>query len=116
MTDPERHRPTRIVNPLGMRVLVRVLPSDQRSAAGLYLPANVAAKGSDACYGEVLEVARARSDDDEEGGNISGIPAGAYVLFEPEAGFRVPWDEQLRIVDTKDVLATVTEIAPEASH
>jgi co-chaperonin GroES (HSP10) len=95
---------------------VRVLPADQRSPAGLYLPANVAAKGTDACYGEVLEVARTRPGDEETGDNISGIPAGAFVLFSPDTGFRVPWDEQLRLVDTKDVLATVTEIAPDAAH
>jgi co-chaperonin GroES (HSP10) len=99
-----------------MRVLVRLLPGDQRSPTGLFLPSTVAPNGKDAVYGEVIEVARAKPDEEDDGANVSGIPAGAFVLFAPEAGFRVPWDEQLRVVDTKDVLATVTEIAPEAAH
>lgn len=117
MADEPRHRPTRLIHPVGMRILVRLLAADDRSAAGLYLPANVAEKGTLACYGEVLEVARAKGEEeDDDGSNVSGIPQGAIVLWKPEAGVRVPWDEQLRLVDTKDVLATVTEIAPSAAH
>jgi hypothetical protein len=29
---------------------------------------------------------------------------------------RVPWDERLRILDVKDVLATVEEITDEEAH
>ena len=53
MASDERHHPTRLINPLGMRVLVRLLPRDERSKAGLYLPANVTEEGTDALYGEV---------------------------------------------------------------
>jgi chaperonin GroES len=103
--------PTRVVNPLGMRVLVRLLPNDERSKGGLYLPATVTDQATDALYGEVLAVARATPEDKDsiEGANISGIPDGARVLFAPQAGFRVPWDDSLRLVDTKDVLAVVEE-------
>ena len=118
MSDTNRHRPTRVVCPLGPRVLVRIIPPDDRSSAGLYLPANVAESGTDALYGEVLEVARATSiDPDEmEGVNVSGIPDGSKVLFSPEAGFRVPWDDRLRLVETRNVLAVVEEVKPEEAH
>ncbi len=107
-----------MISPLGMRILVRLIPPDQRSNSGLYLPANLAAEGTDALYGEVLEVARAEPEDSEAiaGQNISGIPDGSRVLFAPEAGFRIPWDESLRLVETKHVLAVVEEIRPEEAH
>lgn len=116
MTDDVRHRPTRLIHPLGMRVLVRILAADERSASGLYLPATVTSKGTDALYGEVLDVARAKPEDEDDGDNVSGIPQGAFVLIRPDAGVRVPWDESLRLVDSKDVLATITEIAPSEAH
>ena len=39
MSDGERHHPIRVIQPMGMRVLVRVLPGDERTASGLYVPA-----------------------------------------------------------------------------
>ena len=118
MSDRERHNPTRVICPLGLRVLVRIIPPDQRSQTGLYLPAGVGEKGVDALYGEVLEVARASTIDeaDMEGPNVSGIPDGSRILFAPETGFRVPWDDSLRLVDTKHVLAVVEEIQPDEAH
>jgi co-chaperonin GroES (HSP10) len=115
----QRHRPTRIIHPLGMRVLVKVMPRDDRSSAGLYLPETVESSGVDALYGEVQEVARADDDADqtlEGGANVSGVPDGALVLFAPDAGFRVPWDDSLRLIDTKDVLAWVEEFLPEQAN
>jgi len=32
------------------------------------------------------------------------------VLIRKDAGVRVPWDERLRVIDVKDVLATVEEV------
>jgi len=118
MAKEERHHPTRLINPLGMRVLVRLLPRDERSKAGLYLPANVTEEGTDALYGEVTEVARTHPEESQEldGTNVSGIPDGALILFAPGAGYRVPWDANLRIVDTKDVLATVEELRLDSAH
>ena len=118
MASDERHHPTRLINPLGMRVLVRLLPRDERSKAGLYLPANVADEGTDALYGEVVGVARTLPEQSIEmdGTNVSGIPDGALVLFAPGAGHRVPWDANLRLVDTSDVLAVVEEFQPDSAH
>ncbi|MEE2828079.1 MAG: co-chaperone GroES family protein [Myxococcota bacterium] len=118
MSDSERHRPTRVISPLGFRVLVQIIPPDDRSSSGLYLPANVAESGTDALYGKVVEVARANSDkaDSIEGDNVSGIPDGSLVLFSPEHGFRVPWNDNFRLIETKHVLAVVEEIHPDEAH
>ncbi len=117
MSD-ERHHPIRVIQPMGMRVLVRVLPGDERTPAGLYVPATAVNKedGAEAIYGEVLEVARAEAKPTEEleGANVSGIPNGSRVLFLPKSGIRVPWDQELRLVETKNVLAVVEEIEPSA--
>mgnify|MGYP000132329180 CR=1 FL=1 len=115
----ERHQPTRLIQPMGMRILVRVLPADARTPAGLYVPATaVKDEATEAMYGEVIEVARAEPEGEEElaGANVSGIPENARVLFLPKAGIRVPWDETLRLVETKNVLAVIEEIAPDAAH
>jgi len=108
----------RDIQPLGLRVLVRVIKEEDRHESGLYLPAGAKENHQDAFYGEVVEVARAQIDSspDEKtfGTNVSGVPCGARVLFRKDAGVRVPWDDSLRLLDTKDVLATVEEVEPDA--
>lgn len=106
----------RHIQPLGMRVLVRVLREDDQAESGLYLPQGAKEKMQEALYAEVLDVARAEVTDAREDGlgiNVSGIPNGARVLFAKSAGIRVPWDEELRLLDTKEILATVEEIPQE---
>lgn len=112
-------RISRHIKPLGMRVLVRILPGEDRTDSGLYLPAGSREKLQEALYAEVLEVARTQDDGDEDalvGTNVSGIPCGARVLFPKAAGTKVPWDEQLRLLDVKDVLATVEEVDLRQAH
>jgi co-chaperonin GroES (HSP10) len=99
-----------------MRVLVQMIPSEERTDAGLYLPAGAKEAQDDALYGRVIEVARDRPTTDEATENVSGVPHGAHVLFRKEAGVRVPWDDRLRIIDVKDVLATVEEVTAEEAH
>jgi co-chaperonin GroES (HSP10) len=123
-------RVTRHIQPLGPRVLVRVVRSPDRSEAGLFLPQGVKDQNSMALLGEVVEVARtlpkadALGDDDERdddedaarpdlGKNVSGIPLGAHVLFEKERGVIVPWDENLRVIEVRYVLAIVDLISQE---
>ena len=105
-------RISRHVMPLGPRVLVRVIRSTDRSAGGLYLPQGAKDAVAQAAYGEVVEVARATTEDPDEGfgANVSGVPEGAKVLFGKDKGLPVPWDEDLRILDVKDVVAVVEEI------
>lgn len=132
--EPPR-RLTRHVQPLGPRVLVRVVKSPDRSEAGLFLPQGVKDDNAMALLGEVVEVARtmpkgesladeqtSRDRDDEEdddderadfGTNVSGIPLGANVLFEKDRGVVVPWDETLRIIEVRYILAIVDIITED---
>lgn len=99
------------INPLGMRVLVRIPPEDARTDSGLYLPEGAKEQLSESVLATVEEVASAIDDETAEEANVSGIPLGATVLISKKVGIRVPWDDQLRIVDTKDVLAVVESVS-----
>lgn len=106
-------RSIRSIHPLGMRVVVRIRKDEERTDSGLYLPEGAKEASQESILGEVLEVARAYEVDqsgEEEEVNVSGIPSGALVLLPKDAGIRVPWDENLRILDTKNILAIVTEV------
>ncbi|PIE19543.1 MAG: chaperonin Cpn10 [Proteobacteria bacterium] len=103
-----------------MRVLVRVIKQDQVHESGLYLPDGAREKMNEALFGEIIEVARARPEDEPEdvslGTNVSGIPCGAKILFSKEQGIRVPWDDSLRLLEVKHVLATVEEVGLDQTH
>ena len=99
-----------------MRVLVQIIRIDERTDAGLYLPANAKEAHDEALYGKVIEVARDRPTTDEATENVSGVPHGAHILFRKDAGVRVPWDDRLRLIDVKDVLATVEEVRSDQAH
>ncbi len=106
----------RLILPLGMRVLVRVIRDDERTDAGLYLPDGAKEAQDEALYGQVIEVARDKPTGDDLGENVSGVPNGARVLFRKDTGVRVPWDEMLRILDVADILATVEEMTDAEAH
>ena len=128
--EPPR-RVTRHIQPLGPRVLVRVIKSPDRSEAGLFLPQGVKDDSAMALLGEVVEVARtmpkadaladevpSREDDDDDerpdfGTNVSGVPLGANVLFEKERGVVVPWDDTLRVIEVRYILAIVDIITED---
>jgi hypothetical protein len=84
--------------------------------------------------GEVIEVARTQPrgsvtleaeapkvqpDDDDEpaepsfGENVSGIPLGAQVLFGKDRGLTVPWDDSLRLLEVRHVVAIVEQVSSE---
>lgn len=130
--ETQPHRVTRHVQPLGPRVLVRVVKSPDRSEAGLFLPQGVKDAGAASLLGEVVEVARTMpkadtlldddddDDDDDDAGsradlgkNVSGVPLGAHVLFEKERGVAVPWDDNLRLLEVRHVLAIVDIITED---
>jgi co-chaperonin GroES (HSP10) len=122
MIQPPK-RLVRHIQPVGPRVLVRVIKSSDIHESGLYLPAGAKDGLAEALYGEVIEVARAgttettsEQDGDRMGTNVSGVPYGAFVLFPKESGIKVPWDEDLRLLLVKEVLATVEEVPLEATH
>ena len=113
-TSDPKHR---LILPLGLRVLVQVIKIDERTDAGLYLPVGAKEAQDEALYGKVIEVARDRpSSDDVVTENVSGVPHNAFVLFRKEAGVRVPWDDRLRLIDVKDILATVEEVSAAEAH
>ena len=120
MSDPKTPIPPKVsrhIQPLGPRILVRLSPEVERSPSGLYLPKGVQEEQQAALFGQVVEVARSSSGDENElGENVSGIPSGVMVLFPKEAGLPVPWDEKLRLIATKDVVAIVQEIGDEETH
>ncbi|MCC6932536.1 MAG: co-chaperone GroES [Deltaproteobacteria bacterium] len=101
----------RKVHPLGMRILVKVRKAASQTDAGLYLPETARSNRKESILCDVLEVAKAVDDETEEEANISGIPNGSVVLIPEHAGVAVAWDEDLRIVETKEVLALVSEVS-----
>jgi co-chaperonin GroES (HSP10) len=119
----------RHIQPLGPRVLVRIVRGPYRSEAGLFLPQGVKENHAAALLGEVVEVARTLpradgvvdddDDDDDDGSraslgaNVSGVPVGANVLFEKDRGVVVPWDDSLRILEVRHVLAIVDIITQD---
>lgn len=129
--DPNGNDPparvSRHIQPVGPRVLVRILKGSDRADSGLFLPQGVKEENSAALLGQVVEVARTMpkdgrlddddddeldDDDDVEGGasfgkNVSGIPLGANVLFGKDRGVEVPWDDSLRLLEVRHVLALV---------
>jgi co-chaperonin GroES (HSP10) len=130
--DGPRHV-TRHLQPLGPRVLVRVLESPARLESGLYLPQGAKDSHAEALLGEVVEVARTKpkvppiaeeeGEPDEAGSesepdpslgeNVSGVPLGSRVLFAKDRGVTVPWDETLRVLDVRHILALVEEISED---
>jgi hypothetical protein len=121
----------RHVHPVGPRVLVRIIKSPDRLDSGLFLPQGVKDGSAAALLGEVVEVARTlpRSDgepvptrdrdlDDDDsdldlGQNVSGIPLGSNILFEKDRGVAIPWDESLRLLEVRHVLALVDIITED---
>ena len=104
------NRRIRRINPLGMRVVIKIIPESNKTDTGLFIPETAKDSMGESLLGEVLEVATAQDEDNDTEANISGIPLGAMVLIAKHAGVKVPWDHNLRIVDTKDVLAITNEI------
>lgn len=102
-------RKVKSVNPLGMRVLVKLSKEDNQTDAGLFLPEGAKEDHAESVLAEVIEVASAFDEDTDEEANISGIPFGATILIGKHVGVKVPWDDQLRVVETADVLAIIEE-------
>ena len=67
--------------------------------------------GGSVVLAQVIEVATAQAEEGDDETNVSGIPLGATVLIKKNAGVRVPWESDCRIVDTQEVLALVEEMA-----
>ncbi|NMC62536.1 MAG: co-chaperone GroES [SAR324 cluster bacterium] len=99
------------MNPLGFRVVISILNENDMTEGGLYLPEGAKQNMNESLLARVIEVASATDQDSDEEHNISGIPLGATVLIAKNSGIKVPWDEKLRIVNSKDILALVEEVS-----
>ena len=62
--EPRAPKSHRLILPLGMRVLVQLIRDEDRTDAGLYLPAGAKEAQDEAHYGKVIEVARDRPTTD----------------------------------------------------
>jgi co-chaperonin GroES (HSP10) len=91
-------------------VVVKFEKEPNMTETGLYLPEGARNALQEALICEVIEVASATDVTTYEETNVSGIPLGARVLIPKNSGTKVPWDDSLRIVDTKDILALVDEV------
>jgi co-chaperonin GroES (HSP10) len=132
-TDDEQEpleRLSRHVQPLGPRVLIRIKRGTDRLDSGLFLPKGAKDDHAEALLGEVVEVARtlpnvgshvgsapdAGEDEDDRdppgdfGENVSGVPLGALVLVPKQRGIALPWDDSLRLIEVRHILAIVDEI------
>jgi co-chaperonin GroES (HSP10) len=109
--DPRSSRQMRRIHPLGLRVVARIVRESNVSSGGLYLPEGAKEAGQESVLAEVIEVASAVDSRTDEETNVSGIPLGAMVLIPKSSGTRVPWDDDLRVIDTRDILALVDEIS-----
>lgn len=104
-------RRIRRLHPLGFRVVARVIKDSNVTDSGLYLPEGAKETMQESVLAEVIEVASTVDSRTEEETNVSGIPLGSMVLIPKNLGIKVPWDEDLRIIDTREVLALVDEIS-----
>lgn len=101
----------RRISPLGMRVLVRIERESNQTETGLYLPEGAKQTLQESIIGEVIEVASATDHHLDVETNISGIPLGARILLSKNSGVKIPWDDELRLIETKEVLAIVDEVS-----
>ena len=100
----------RKISPFGFRVVVRLVKQSNTTDGGLYLPEGVRDNMAESVLAQVIEVATALDEEGEEFTNVSGIPLGATVLVKKDAGVKIPWEADCRIIDTQEVLALVEEM------
>lgn len=103
-------RPIRRLHPLGFRVVARIVKDSNVTDSGLYLPEGAKENMQESVLAQVIEVASTVDSRTDEETNVSGIPLGSLVLIPKALGTKVPWDEELRIIDTREILALVDEI------
>jgi chaperonin GroES len=92
------------VKPLGDRVFVKVSPSEEKTAGGIFLPDNAQEKPQ---IGEVVAVGPGKRNDD---GNRSPLDVGVgdKVLYSKYAGtdIKLGGDDYVLLTE-KDILASV---------
>jgi len=109
-SEDKRGRLMRRLHPLGFRVVAKIVKDDNVTESGLYLPEGAKEAMQESVLAQVIEVASTMDSRTEEETNVSGIPLGTLVLIPKNQGIKVPWDDELRIIDTREILALVDEI------
>ncbi|MEB3309704.1 MAG: co-chaperone GroES [Snowella sp.] len=92
------------VKPLGDRVFVKVSPSEEKTAGGIYLPDNAKEKPQ---VGEVVAVGPGKRNDDGSRSPLD-IGVGDKVLYSKYAGTDIKLGgEDYVLLTEKDILASV---------
>lgn len=91
------------ITPLGRRVLVKRVASEEKTAGGIYLPDNAKEKPQEA---EVLALGTGK---DEEGKDVSfTVAVGNKVLISKYGGTEVKLDgEDVLIINESDILGII---------
>lgn len=92
------------VKPLGDRVFVKVSPSEEKTAGGIYLPDNAKEKPQ---VGEVVAVGPGKRNDDGSRSPLD-VGVGDKVLYSKYAGTDIKLGgEDYVLLTEKDILASV---------
>ena len=92
------------IKPLEDRIVIRQVDSEEKTAAGLYIPDAAKEKPQE---GEVLAVGPGRVDDNGNRVPVD-VKVGDHVIFSRYGGTEVKYDgEELQILSARDVLAIV---------
>ncbi len=92
------------LQPLGDRVVIKVLPQEEKLASGLVLPGNAKEKPQE---GEVVAVGTGRTLDNGTKLNMD-VKVGDKVIYSKYAGSEVKVNgQEYLILSEKDVLAIV---------
>lgn len=93
------------VTPIGDRVFVKVSPSEEKTAGGIYLPDNAKEKPQ---VGEVVSVGPGKRNDDGSRAELE-VKVGDKVLYSKYAGTDIKLgDEDYVLLSEKDILASVS--------
>jgi chaperonin GroES len=93
------------VKPLGDRVFVKVSPSEEKTAGGLYLPDTAKEKPQ---VGEVVAVGEGKRNDDGSRSPVE-VKVGDQVLYSKYAGTDIKFGgEDYVLLSEKDILAKVS--------
>jgi chaperonin GroES len=92
------------VSPLGDRVFVKVSPSEEKTAGGIFLPDNAQEKPQ---IGEIVSVGPGKRNDDGSRA-LPDVKVGDKVLYSKYAGtdIKLGGDEYV-LLSEKDILAVV---------
>ena len=84
------------IKPLGERVLLRVLPAEEKTEAGIIIPATAQEKTN---QGEIIAIG--------ESENIK-VKAGQKVIYDKYAGTQIKkGDQEYLIISYSDILAII---------